>query len=342
MNHQNHLWVLSNRALESAYTDERCLTETPSQGLSATSFHYRGALIGPGWSSTIEASHLDRIAPSLSTLYTTYNNGKPWVFFVHGNHSHFTRVLRKCKAIMDLYDVNVFTFSWPSFFDGSGIWASYAAYLINRELFYKVALTKRPSYRIARERAQASWGALNAAIEIFHSVVTGPEKKVFMTHSMGNFVLQNWIIRHPPNSSLSHYFAPFYKVLLVQSDVDIEDHRSWLDRLAANDRMIITQNRHDLLLHVSDIIHQCGREEWRQYGNRRLGSFVMPSSSGSPSYVDFSVIGRGPLAGHCLFDRLASRHEQAFQFFESILRAGESTQASNPSSSLDEAAVRSF
>ena len=53
-------------------------------------------------------------AARLQEQVEMYDNGKPWIFFVHGNNQTFAKNIIKMRKIQHKYDANMIAFSWPS------------------------------------------------------------------------------------------------------------------------------------------------------------------------------------------------------------------------------------
>lgn len=208
----------------------------------------------------------------LQNMLSQYDNGKPWLFFIHGNNQTFAKNLIKSRKIQDKYDVNMLIFSWPS-----------RSFDDNMELYFLRALIQAIFKK--------GWSSLM-------SVKKGIEKKIqqYKTASTYaglavdsfipafSFIRDHFLIpakaQHPDISShllvhsLGHKILKlasqrgeltgiqFDKVLLHHADELNLGHREWVKELAISttDNTNIVINQKDATLFLSDMLQNVAPE----------------------------------------------------------------------------------
>lgn len=214
-------------------------------------------------------------------------------FFVHGFNQSFEKNLEKALALEKRSGVEVVAFSWPS--NSGGI--------------------KIREYRRAKRNAQASVGALDATLEKFGMYLREPFNKEalqkcdikfsLMTYSLGNFLLQNYVI----NSIYEDETRIFHNVILCQPDVDNKSHSQWVEQIEAGKRVYITINENDWVLKWSDANFQ----------KDRLGRTARDLIASNAYYIDFTD---GPNVGktHGIFYK--ETNDVVKSFFNAVLNGG--------------------
>jgi hypothetical protein len=152
--------------------------------------------------------------------------GRPLVIFLHGRGKHPEKafgddpeigkdILRQMRAY---YDVEVLMLDWPSWLDIAGYPSLNAKeagpYL---SLFFE---------RVRRYRETRG--------------ENGPRSMTLFVHSMGNQVLASSIETH---SGASQGGGPLFDTLLLNApDVDLKDHRHWVEKIDLANRIFILVN----------------------------------------------------------------------------------------------------
>ena len=223
---------------------------------------------------------------------------KNWVFFVHGNNQTTFKNLEKCREIEQLHDVNVIAFSWPS----------WRGRLFSIELFKMVApdilkqgkigpgiLTsiiskgielKQQHYGEAVEIAKESRVALHNTLKHIISQFILPVRESIgeefsinlLVHSLGNRVLQKMI----EDENLDDITQVFDNVILHQADVNTKGHDKWVRNINMGERVYITHNRKDVVLHISDIFGSNPKRLGHKSGGNRC------SKKEVTAYIDFT------------------------------------------------------
>ena len=236
-------------------------------------------------------------------------NGKPWVFFLHGNNQTLDKNLKKCFALRDHYDVNVLAFSWPSTHHGKiRKWLNLMPRNPSIGRFAKRQFkAKVKQYKKARKNARESSADLRQALEMAASSFNnGSVTHNFICHSLGNYLLQH-------TADLAQALATFNHVVLHQGDADDENHRQWVDRIGKGANVVITINEKDKVLKASNAFNH------RSLKNQRLGNVSKTTSSGSPTYRDFTGEDDLGFSGHTMFTLSAEENSQVNAFFKPLL-----------------------
>ncbi len=222
---------------------------------------------------------------------------KKWLFFLHGNNQTTLKNLEKCRQIEQLHDVNVIAFSWPS-------WGK----LFSKELILKIGSKilkegsvsksvvvsalgsaidiKKEKYREAVENAITSKYALHNTLNKIKSEFIQPAKLLhaedfkisLLVHSLGNRVMEYMI----KDDGLNDLNDMFDNVILHQADVNAKDHHLWVSKIKLGDRVYITHNRKDAVLHISDVF---GSNE-KRLGHKDGG--VRCTAEQVAAYIDFT------------------------------------------------------
>ncbi|MBW3696247.1 alpha/beta hydrolase [Vibrio sp. T187] len=239
-------------------------------------------------------------------------NGKPWVFFVHGNNQTLNKNLKKCFELRKLYDVNVIAFSWPSVHHGKvrsvlgwiPIQPNVGRYL-TRQL-------KRKLKQYGKARANASHSAkdLSESLQMFtNALPEGDIQANFVCHSLGHRVLK----LSKEHRELNHALMPFDNVLLHQADEDNEGHRAWIDSIDKGDKVVVTTHQKDKILELSNLYNH------KTFVNRRLGNVPKPNEPNPPIYKDFTGVKNLSFSRHSMFLTPESENQNVFSFFKPII-----------------------
>lgn len=186
------------------------------------------------------------------------DNGRPWIFFLHGNNQTTRKNLNKAARIQELYKVNLVVFSWPSrSYDDWKLtpWLIALSFLIMTTRVFAFAVGKQirekgKQYAEARDMACASPVHLKTALEAVHENLfkrlDDGVHKSFLAHSLGNLLLKNFTANHTPNME----GFKFNTCVMHQADVTAEDTPSWLGniKLSETENVHVTHNNKDKVL----------------------------------------------------------------------------------------------
>ncbi len=277
-------------------------------------------------------------------LVNRINNGeralnRPWVLFVHGNNQNTEKNIAKAIDIERLHKVNVIAFSWPSQpYTGKEdamlrLIKKEAVKNLIREIggnnIVNLALSKLAekseeylrNYLLARIHAEQSPQDFVQALKAINSMLlkqTGKRVKLsLLSHSLGNYLLQNTVQQHRLPISFHH-------ILLHQADVDAFDHESWAGKLLHRSRKVfITSNQYDYVLMASKFVNR----------KERLGHSTQYRQCSKCLYLDFTDAPDVSDENEHEFFRLAPHGKHAytnpviFSVLGKVLR-GESTSLS--------------
>jgi len=240
------------------------------------------------------------------------SNGKPWVFFIHGNNQTLNKNLKKCFELRRLYDVNVLAFSWPSvhhgkirnFFGYMPVQPNIGKY-ITRQLKRKLK-----QYGKARKNAELSAKDLSDSLIIFKNALSNNDIKAnFVCHSLGHRVLK----LSNAHQHLSSTLEPFDNILLHQADELNESHKDWIVPIGKGDKVFITTNEKDKILELSNIYNH------KSLKNKRLGNVPKQNVTQPPIYKDFTGMKNIGFSGHTLFLVPEKDNSEVFLFFQPII-----------------------
>ncbi len=236
------------------------------------------------------------------------DNDKPWVFFIHGNNQTLDKNLKKCFELRKLYDVNVLAFSWPSVHHGKiRAILNYIPRQPNVLIYGSRQLkNKLKQYKKAKKNAVSSAPDLSAALNIAEDAFHAANVKAhFVSHSLGAFVLENSHKHQNLKDSLSY----FDNVIVHQADADNDGHREWVDAIEKGDSVVVTTNKHDKVLEVSNIYNH------QSLHNQRLGNVPKQTESGSPAYKDFTGMKKLGFSGHTIFLTSPDKNSDVYSYF---------------------------
>jgi hypothetical protein len=182
-------------------------------------------------------------------------HGRPCVLYVHGRgdeprKSFEKRILEKLEAE---YGVKVLMFLWDA----------------NARLLHRPVAMARAAAPHLRELVE----------RIARYRENRPHSRTFpislLVHSMGAIVLRAALEGCPLAGPAGPLFT---NILLTGADEEDEGHPAWIERLHARATILITLNRHDLVLRLSR--HESGR--------RPLGRGPMPSLAANAYYLEMT------------------------------------------------------
>lgn len=201
------------------------------------------------------------------TLFTScQQQGKHALVFAHGYGKDFEDALEQGRSIEQRYGVEVVLFTWPS--DPGGF------------------IDTVVRYREIKRVAMASGGAFDRLLELIGTYSQGvrfDRKRLvecrsslnLMVYSMGAYLLQNYVA----SGLYGKETGIFQNVVVCQADCDNAQHETWLERLAAGQRVYVTINENDKILGWSDANGQPDR----------LGRTVRNLVARNATYVDFTA-----------------------------------------------------
>lgn len=256
---------------------------------------------------------------------------KKWVFFLHGNNQTTRKNLEKCREIVQLHDVNVIAFSWPSYgkiFSQNMFAVLLPIIMKNGGLNYKVLMAllgkgiegKQKAYNKAVSNARSSRIALHNTLAMVSDAFSSSARQVhdnnfkfsLLVHSLGNRVLEYMI----KDNSLSELSPMFDNVVLHQADVSANGHEEWVPNVRLGERKYITHNKYDWVLHVSDVFGD---------NDRRLGHVDGENACSHEhvdAYIDFTK-GRNVRVEHGLFRVSDGTNEKINDCFNALLSGEE-------------------
>lgn len=208
---------------------------------------------------------LEKGQETLGQFLGDNHNGKPWLFFVHGNNQTFKKNLMKSRVIQEKYDVNMVIFSWPSrSFDSNIEW-----YILKAILFavlqksgasimsIKAGLEQQiRQYRNASTLAGQSVGAFIDCFDFLRDNLFTPLKTQhpdvpvnMLVHSLGHKILRLAV----ESQKLGGFH--FDNVLLHHADTPALGYQDWLSKLqvAQQENINIAVNQADATLFLSDM-----------------------------------------------------------------------------------------
>lgn len=240
------------------------------------------------------------------------SNGKPWVFFVHGNNQTLNKNLKKCFDLRKLYGVNVLAFSWPSTHYGKirNIAAFFPLKPTITGNIGKYVKRKLKQYGKARKNAGLSAQDLASSLMLFKSAVAGTNVTTnFICHSLGHRVLK----LSSEYQDLSNSMEPFGKVLLHQADEDNSNHKDWVLPIGKGENTVVTTNKKDKVLLLSNIYNHRSKE------NQRLGNVPKNDEASPPTYKDFTGVKKIGLSGHTAFLTEHKDNPEVYSYFKSVI-----------------------
>jgi hypothetical protein len=247
----------------------------------------------------------------LQDILAQSDNGKPWVFFLHGNNQTLSKNLVKSRRIQDEYDVNMVIFSWPScsyqphflpmLFLGGALMLSPPSNKIGKWIAKKAFKRKIKQYKIARKMAEKTALHFGGAFKLIKDNLLLPMKEshnphtCFLVHSLGGMVLRK-VVEGEGNYLDGYRFST---CMLHQTDELDKYHREWATAIpfVDNEKTHITRNVKDLILLMSGVVNNNldATKAFTRLGNR----WSHDSEAGSPlNYIDVTGLDDLGLVGH--------------------------------------------
>lgn len=206
---------------------------------------------------------------ALQQQLDNYDNGKPWLFFVHGNNQTFAKNIMKMRTIQHQYDANIIAFSWPSRSFDDKLLLNFAKAIIYTAItrnylggFKKLGTSlerKVQQYKEARTKATQSVDSFGQAFQLLQQHFLNPLKAThpnshtsMLVHSLGHKIIREAIVA---DTGLSDF--EFNQILLHQADESVIDHPVWVKQcqVAQDENITITRNGKDAVLFLSDMLH---------------------------------------------------------------------------------------
>jgi hypothetical protein len=293
--------IMSNRCVNPAAIDETAFGETPNEKGPNEIRLAHATKQGKKWRVEIVAEpaklNKERLPSKVEYLKLRdkcASSGRHAVFYIHGFNKTFPESLEQGHDIEQRYGVEVVLFSWPSS-PGGLAWNE---------------------YRKARRIAQASFGALDSALEkLGHYAIEAPFDRDaltgchitfnFMGYSLGNYLFQNYVV----SNDYAAETRIFSNVILCQADVDSKGHGDWVGKIVAGQRVYATINENDKVLGWSESVN------YARLG-KTLGNLTAPNAI----YVDVTR-GKGVGNEHQVWGN-AIRNAAVKAFFHSAFRGG--------------------
>jgi len=254
------------------------------------------------------------------------------VLFVHGFNNDLKAVLDRAQAFEDTYKVEVLVFTWPANGGGAAGTLSYKSDKRDAmasigglsRVFNKLAdfLDESNEERIKKIEEEATRRFPNDDEKWNRFLTLAAERGCPFTvnlvlHSMGNY-----LYKHVQESSAHRVDRlTFDNVVMIAADVNNDDHATWVDAIAARNRIYITINEDDVALRASRI--KAGDEQ-----KARLGHYAYNLCAQRAVYVDFT---NAPHVGdsHAYFEGKPLVNKAVKKFFQRAfdgLRAEESLE----------------
>lgn len=218
----------------------------------------------PLYTSDTKGWPLDQLESVLSALHAT---GKPLVIFIHGRGIEPNKSLRGATFVEGLavhklergYDVGVLMFNWDSAFPTP--WFNDRSRALGNTPAAADQLTK-----------------LLSRFEQYFFDHPERSRPVLLVHSMGSIVLQKTVEAEgwPQKPVFKH-------VVITQPDADDVGHSVWVSKLAAVERVFVTQNSDDKVLKKS--------KDDRPAGSHALGLGTQQPVATNAAYVDLTNMG---------------------------------------------------
>jgi esterase/lipase superfamily enzyme len=226
---------------------------------------------GSGWVLHLVAEPKDMTLETVPSRVEFQNLAKRCVagkknclFYVHGYNKPFPETLEQGWLLQERYGLEVVVFSWPSNTGG----------------------LPPVEYRQARRIAQASFGAFDSLLEKFSIYLREWQTPMdeaslekcgvsvnLMTHSLGNYLFEHYVL----SAAYQAETRIFTNVILSQADVNSVDHRKWVDKVVAGQRLYVTINENDKTLGWSETLNP-----------PRLGRTLANLTSPNATYFDFT------------------------------------------------------
>ncbi len=293
--------IMTNRHVNDGKTDHTAFGEAPNQkGPNEIRLAHASKNAGE-WKVEIvpepDKLNPDRLPSKIEYLKLRQRcnkSGKHAVFFIHGFNKTFPESLEQGLTLEKRYGVEVVLFSWPSSPGG----------------------VKWNEYRYARRIAQASFGALDSALDkIGHYSIEDPFNRDalvdcditlnLMSYSLGNYLFQNYVI----SNDYAAETRIFTNVVLCQADVDSATHADWVSKIVAGQRVYATINENDKVLGWSESVNYA-----------RLGKTLDNLDSPNALYIDVTR-GKGVGKEHQVWGP-GIKNSAVKEFFRRVFEGG--------------------
>jgi hypothetical protein len=248
---------VTNRNLDSSNTDNYGFGNELNGAPEDLELQFRSVVLRKDKSAPAEMGE-DRSADEICSEVLENDNGKPWVFFLHGNNQTTKKNLYKAARIQDLYDVNMVVFSWPSREYNDRLFRTAISGLLKNGMSYlgvaatlgKMAKEKGKQYKSARRFADLSDGHLAKALNLLStqlfSRLNSNTHCCFLVHSLGNLLLRN--MTETQQVDLNGF--KFNTCVMHQADVIAKTSSDWIKNIPVSEQkdIVVTQNNKDSVL----------------------------------------------------------------------------------------------
>ena len=266
---------------------------------------------------------LARVNPKLAGKT---GKGRNLVLFVHGFNNDLEAALDRAANFERTYGVEVLVFSWPA--NGGGV-RGVASYLSDKRdarasvgaLDRVLAKLNEALLGIHQEHearvtkiADTKFGDDAEGWDQFYSDEANkwcPFALTLVLHSMGNYLFKCLL-------SSSVYRAQnliFDNVVLVAADANNDDHASWVEKIPARKRVLITINEDDIALRAS-------RLKMGELQKARLGHHLFGLNASNAVYVNFTNA-KEVGSSHGYFEGKPTKNPQVKAFFKAALNGRE-------------------
>lgn len=244
--------------------------------------------------------------------------GKDLLLFVHGFNNDFEAVLERCHGLQRQYGVEVVAFTWPA--NGGGLkgatdylddkrdaQASVVAFHRVLSIGYEMISKARKGY--LEDQLKVLRKEDLSGEELQHRITEEAEKHcpfrvTMLLHSMGNYLFERTL----KSSALRGDLMMFDNVVMCAADVNNPDHKHWVERIQARNRLYITINEDDSALAASRL--KGGDEQLA-----RLGHYQYNLDASNAVYIDFTDeahVGRS----HAYFEGGPLKNKDVAKFFK--------------------------
>lgn len=237
--------IVTNRAYRKNNSDSVLF---PNKYNNGKQIHYIVATkINLNWSLT----YYDNLSDAIDQI----NDGRNFVYFVHGNGKTFTETLHRSANIARRYNVNMISFDWPS--------------------EYKL-VTK--SHKIA-EKSATEFYTITKQLKAYKQERFNQTQtlNLFM-HSLGNYILIKDIVNNSADLYLTHGF--FTNIILNAPAISTKGHVQILEQLTDYSNIYILRNENDFALRSVKVFSM----------TQMLGATAKGPYANSVSYIQFGHI----------------------------------------------------
>jgi len=161
---------------------------------------------------------------NLASAVKVANDGRDFVYFVHGNGKTFTEALQRSGEIGKRYNVNIIAFDWPSEYN---------------------MLTK--SQKIARKSARHFYQASEELKLVKQSQFQEGQNLTLFMHSLGNYLLAKNIAEDRVDAYAGNVYV---NVIFNAAAIRIRGHDHLLERLSVHTNVYVLRNVNDFALRI--------------------------------------------------------------------------------------------